>query len=58
MPPIWKNTPVQINSISPNDAITTPITMMETLRKTLRFGWATPRAQEDSRTATGVVAYA
>jgi hypothetical protein len=56
IPAIWKTKPTRTNSISPNEAMITPTTMVETFRKTLRFGCETPRAQLDRSTATGVVA--
>lgn len=38
IPPTWKKNPTQTNLISPTEAMTTPTTMAETLRKTFRLG--------------------
>lgn len=48
---------MRTNLISPKDAITTPITMNETLNRTFILGEPAPRAQVARRTATGMVAY-
>jgi hypothetical protein len=56
MPIIWKTNPIMTNLISPSEAMTTPTTMTETLRKTLRFGDDTPSDQLEISTATGMVA--
>lgn len=45
------------NWISPNVAMTTPMTMKETLKRTFKFGGATPNAQVARRVTTGVVAF-
>lgn len=57
MPPIWKTKPQNSNLISPNEAITTPRTMMATLPRTFMFGGVMPKAQVARRTATAVVAW-
>jgi hypothetical protein len=57
IPPTWYRNPVRTKSISPKDAMMTPITMAETLRSFLKLTASTPSAQVASRTATGVVAY-
>jgi hypothetical protein len=56
MPIIWKTKPIMTNLISPSEAMTTPTTMMETFRKTLRLGCDTPSVQLERSTATGIVA--
>lgn len=56
MPAHWKMKPMRRNSISPMEAIITPITMKETLKRTFMSVGATPRPQVTRRTATGIVA--
>lgn len=56
IPAIWNKKPIMTNLISPMDAITTPTTIVETFRNTLRLGCDIPMPQLQSRTATGVVA--
>jgi len=47
---------MKTNLISPMEAMTTPITMNETLRKTFKLGLVMPKIHPAKRTATGVVA--
>ena len=56
IPATWYKNPVRTKSISPNDAMTTPMTMAETLRSFLKSTDSTRRAHVARRTATGVVA--
>ena len=57
IPPTWNRNPMSTNLISPKDAITTPSTIKETLKRTFMLGCASPRPHVAKRTATGVVAY-
>ena len=56
IPAHWKRKPTMTNWISPMEAITTPMTMKDTLPSVFRLTGDTPRPQVVMRTATGIVA--
>jgi hypothetical protein len=56
IPPSWYRKPIRIKSISPNEAMATPMTINATFPSFLKSTFSTCRIQPTTRTATGVKA--